>query len=205
MSGVTGRNERERAPPPGKQKKTDERERKKRKETHQRAVNVGDDTTAGDRGLDERVELLVTANGELQVAGGDTLDLEVLGRVARKLEHLGGEVLCFFVVGVVFFVVVVFCRLFVCCGVSESSGRRRRHVAAGSSRRGTGREREEARARSALVRRWRGATAPRGFERKNRAAPLKRTEDGGRVDGGRGADAAVGRDAGLGDWWMWSG
>ncbi len=51
-----------------------------------------DDTAAGDRGLDERVELLVSADGELQVAGRDALDLEVLGRVAGELEHLGRQV-----------------------------------------------------------------------------------------------------------------
>ena len=39
-------------------------------------MNVGDDTTAGDGGLDEGVELLVTADGELEVAGGDALHLE---------------------------------------------------------------------------------------------------------------------------------
>ena len=57
-------------------------------------MDVGDDTTTGDRGLDERVELLVTTDGELQVARGDTLDLEVLGGVSRELKNLGGEVLC---------------------------------------------------------------------------------------------------------------
>jgi hypothetical protein len=56
-------------------------------------VDVGDDAAARDGGLDERVELLVTADGELQVARGDALDLEVLGRVAGQLEDLGGEVL----------------------------------------------------------------------------------------------------------------
>jgi hypothetical protein len=38
-------------------------------------------TTEGDRGADQSVELLVTADGELEMAGGDTLDLEVLGGV----------------------------------------------------------------------------------------------------------------------------
>ena len=41
------------------------------------------DTTESDGGTDEGVELLVAANGELQVAGGDTLDLEVLGCVLK--------------------------------------------------------------------------------------------------------------------------
>jgi len=84
-------------------------ENKKRRSPHQRAVDVRDDAAAGDRGLDERIELLVSADGELQVAGRDALDLEVLGRVARQLEHLGGQVLCCFCL---FFVWCV--RLFRC-------------------------------------------------------------------------------------------
>jgi hypothetical protein len=44
----------------------------------QGAVDVRQDTTEGDRRADEGVELFVAADGELQVAGGDTLDLEVL-------------------------------------------------------------------------------------------------------------------------------
>jgi len=50
-------------------------------------------TAAANRGLDERVELLVTADGELQVARVDALHLEVLGRVARQLEHFRRKVL----------------------------------------------------------------------------------------------------------------
>jgi len=56
-------------------------------------VDVGDDTSSGDGGLDQGVELLVTADGELKVARGDTLDLEVLGGVSGELQHLSGEVL----------------------------------------------------------------------------------------------------------------
>lgn len=56
-------------------------------------MDVGDDTSAGDGGLDEGVQLLVTADGKLQVARCDTLHLEVLARVTRQLEHLGGQVL----------------------------------------------------------------------------------------------------------------
>jgi hypothetical protein len=59
----------------------------------QRLVDVRNDTTTGDRRLDQRVELLVAADGELQVARRDALDLEVLGGVAGELEDLGGEVL----------------------------------------------------------------------------------------------------------------
>ena len=56
-------------------------------------VDVGDNSSAGDGGLDEGVELLISANGELQVTRGDALDLEVLGSVAGELENLSGEVL----------------------------------------------------------------------------------------------------------------
>lgn len=56
-------------------------------------MDVGDDTSAGDGGLDEGVQLLVTADGELQVARRDTFHLEVLACVTRQLEHLGGQVL----------------------------------------------------------------------------------------------------------------
>ena len=65
-------------------------------------MNVGDDTTTGDGGLDEGVKLFVTTDGELhtstckgvfgrkqrerhshlKVAGSDALDLQVLGGVA---------------------------------------------------------------------------------------------------------------------------
>lgn len=41
---------------------------------------MGDHTAAGDGRLDEGVELLVTTDGELKVAGGDALDLLRLGR-----------------------------------------------------------------------------------------------------------------------------
>lgn len=70
-------------------------------------------TTEGDRGADQSVQLLIATNGKLEVAWGDTLDLEVLGSIliewlerrdsyrcheiledtyARKFEYLGCEV-----------------------------------------------------------------------------------------------------------------
>lgn len=49
-------------------------------------------TTKRNSRADQSVQLLVTANGELQVTGRDALDLEVLGGVAGQLEHLGSEV-----------------------------------------------------------------------------------------------------------------
>ena len=59
----------------------------------ERLVDVRNDTAASDRGLDQGVELLITADGELQVARRDALDLEVLGGVASELQHLSREVL----------------------------------------------------------------------------------------------------------------
>ena len=55
-------------------------------------VNVGDDSSSSDGSLDEHVELLVTSDGQLQVSGSDSPDLEVLGSVSGQLEHLGGQV-----------------------------------------------------------------------------------------------------------------
>lgn len=42
-----------------------------------------EDTTEGDGGPDESVEFLITADGELQVARRDALDLEILGGVLQ--------------------------------------------------------------------------------------------------------------------------
>ena len=54
-------------------------------------MDVGDDSSAGDGGLDEGVQLLVSPDGQLQVAGGDTLHLQVLGGVAGQLQNLENE------------------------------------------------------------------------------------------------------------------
>ncbi len=60
----------------------------RRVDGNERLVDVRDDSAAGDGGLDERVELLVPADGEVQVAGRDALQVHVLGRVARQLQDL---------------------------------------------------------------------------------------------------------------------
>ncbi len=54
----------------------------------ERLVDVRDDSPAGDGGLDEGVQLLVSPDGQLQMAGGDALHLQILGRVARQLKNL---------------------------------------------------------------------------------------------------------------------
>ena len=50
------------------------------------------DTSEGNGGADQGVELLITTNGELQVAGSDTLDFQILGGIACELEDFGSEV-----------------------------------------------------------------------------------------------------------------
>lgn len=45
---------------------------------------MGEDTTKGDSGANQGIELLITTDGELEMAGSNTLDLEVLGGVLYK-------------------------------------------------------------------------------------------------------------------------
>ncbi|KAH9872606.1 hypothetical protein J1614_004999 [Plenodomus biglobosus] len=59
----------------------------------QRAVDVWQYTSKRNGGLDKRVQFLVTADSELEMARRDALDLEILGGVACKFEHFGGQVL----------------------------------------------------------------------------------------------------------------
>jgi len=56
-------------------------------------VDVGDDSSAGDRGLDQRVQLFVASDRELQVSGRDSLDLQVLRGVSCQFEHLSSKIL----------------------------------------------------------------------------------------------------------------
>merc|ERR1719461_1538748 len=58
----------------------------------ERLVDVGDDSTASDGGLDQSVQLLVSPDGELEMSGGDSLHLQVLTGVAGQLEDLSSEV-----------------------------------------------------------------------------------------------------------------
>lgn len=41
-------------------------------------MNVGDNTSTSNGGLDEEIEFFVSSDGELQVSGGDSSDFEVL-------------------------------------------------------------------------------------------------------------------------------
>ena len=56
-------------------------------------MDVGDDTTTGNGGLDQSVQLLVSPDGELEMSGGDPLHLQILTGVPGQLENLSREVL----------------------------------------------------------------------------------------------------------------
>jgi hypothetical protein len=57
-------------------------------------MNVGEDTTLGDCDVPEKlVQLLIIANGELEMAGNDTSLLVVTSGVASQLKNFGSEVL----------------------------------------------------------------------------------------------------------------
>ena len=60
----------------------------------QHGLDVGQDASLGDRhAAQQLVELLVVADGQLQVAGDYPRLLVVAGRIARQLQDLSGEVL----------------------------------------------------------------------------------------------------------------
>lgn len=56
-------------------------------------MDVRDDTTTGNSGLDQSVKLFITSDGEEQVSWSDSLDLQVLRGVTCKLKDLSSEVL----------------------------------------------------------------------------------------------------------------
>jgi hypothetical protein len=57
-------------------------------------MDVGEDTALGDGDVAEQlVQLLIVADGELQMTRDDTRLLVVAGGVASQLEDLGREVL----------------------------------------------------------------------------------------------------------------
>lgn len=60
----------------------------------QSAVDVGENTTVGNGGANKSVELFVATDGQLEMSGGDTLDLQVLGgvlqaKLAKKAQKRG--------------------------------------------------------------------------------------------------------------------
>ena len=56
-------------------------------------MDVGDDSTSSNSGLDQSVQLFISPDGELEMSGGDSLHLQVLTGVAGQLEDLSSEVL----------------------------------------------------------------------------------------------------------------
>ena len=56
-------------------------------------MNVGDDTSTGNGGLDQSIQFFITSNGKLQVTRSDTLDLKILAGVSGQLQNFGGKVL----------------------------------------------------------------------------------------------------------------
>lgn len=55
-------------------------------------MDVRDNTTSSDGCLDQGIQLFITTNGELQVAGGDTLHLQVLGSISGQFQNFSGKV-----------------------------------------------------------------------------------------------------------------
>ena len=55
-------------------------------------VNVRDDTSTGNGGLDQSIQFFITSNGKLQVTRRDTLDLKILAGVSGQLQNFGGKV-----------------------------------------------------------------------------------------------------------------
>merc|ERR1711915_262794 len=59
----------------------------------QRLVDVGNDTSSSNGCFDEGIQLLVSSNGQLQMAWSNTLHFKILGCVSCQFQHLGGQVL----------------------------------------------------------------------------------------------------------------
>lgn len=59
----------------------------------QRLVDVRDHTSTSDGTLDEGIELFISTDGQLKVAGGDTLHLQILASVPSQFQNLGSQVL----------------------------------------------------------------------------------------------------------------
>lgn len=50
------------------------------------------DTSKGNGGADQSIELFITTDGELQVTRSDTLDFEILGGVASEFKNFSGQI-----------------------------------------------------------------------------------------------------------------
>ena len=58
----------------------------------ERLVDMGDDSSTGNGGLDQGVKLLITTNGQLQMPRGDALYFEIFAGVSCQFEDFGREV-----------------------------------------------------------------------------------------------------------------
>jgi hypothetical protein len=56
-------------------------------------VDVRDHTSTSDGTLDEGVQLFISTDGQLKMARGDTLHLQILASVPSQLQNLSGQVL----------------------------------------------------------------------------------------------------------------
>jgi len=60
--------------------------------SNERLVDVRDHTSASNSGLDKWVQLLVSSDGQLQVAWSYTLHFKILWSISCQLQNLGSEV-----------------------------------------------------------------------------------------------------------------
>jgi hypothetical protein len=56
-------------------------------------VDVRNDSSSSNGGLDQGVKFLVSSDGKLQMSGGNSLDFQVLAGVSCQLKHLSSEIL----------------------------------------------------------------------------------------------------------------
>jgi len=55
-------------------------------------VDVWNNTTSSNGSLNEGIQFFITTDGELKMAWGDTLHLQILGGVSCQFQNLSGEV-----------------------------------------------------------------------------------------------------------------
>ena len=56
-------------------------------------MNMWNDTTTSNGSFDQSVKFFISSDSQLEMSGGDALDLQVFAGVTGQLEDLGGEVL----------------------------------------------------------------------------------------------------------------
>ena len=58
-------------------------------------VDVGDDATASNCGLDQGIKLFIPSNGKLQMSRGDTLHTQITRRITSQLENLRAQIFAY--------------------------------------------------------------------------------------------------------------